>query len=302
MQRRAYELMALDMKLYRRDNLPTSESGERGPQVDRRTSISDGQHPVTFPKQPLIEAQAISKAFGSNPVLHAVDLTVHEGEVVVIIGPSGSGKSTLVRCLNGLEEIDAGEIRIDGALVRAHTAQDWRRVRQRVGMVFQDCSLFPHLSVLQNIMLAPVRSGRRTREEARTDAHELLERVQLTDKAEAYPAHLSGGQLQRIAIVRALAMKPDALLFDEPTSALDPEMIAEVLAVIRDLSRDGMTMVVVTHEMGFAREAAHRAVFMDAGRIVEEGTPEQVFGAPREERTRTFLGQVLQNLPDSVAQ
>lgn len=295
--------MNLGTKLYRRNDLLTKYEGEeRAHQIDQ-TSISERQpNSVPFSRQPLIEAQAISKAFGSHPVLHAVDLTVHKGEVVVIIGPSGSGKSTLVRCLNGLEEIDAGEIRIDGALVRAHTARDWRRVRQRVGMVFQDCSLFPHLSVLQNIMLAPVRSGRRTREEARTDAYELLERVQLTDKAEAYPAHLSGGQLQRIAIVRALAMKPDALLFDEPTSALDPEMIAEVLAVIRDLSRDGMTMVVVTHEMGFAREAAHRAVFMDAGRIVEEGTPEQVFGAPREERTRTFLGQVLQKLPDNVAQ
>jgi len=242
---------------------------------------------------PLIEARGIAKTFGSHRVLHNVDLAVSRGEVVVVIGPSGSGKSTLVRCLNGLEKADVGEIRIDGCPVQLHAERDWRLIRQRIGMVFQDCSLFPHLSVLQNITLAPVRSGRRTRDEARRDALALLERVQLPDKAGAYPAHLSGGQLQRIAIVRALAMKPDAILFDEPTSALDPEMISEVLAVIRDLSRDGMTMVVVTHEMGFAREAAHRVVFMDDGQIVEEGMPAQIFGAPREERTKAFLGQIL---------
>ena len=242
---------------------------------------------------PLIAARGLTKAFGQIHALDGVDLSVARGEVIVIIGPSGSGKSTLIRCLNGLEQADAGEIRIGGRTVKAHSPRMWREVRQRIGMVFQDYTLFPHMTVLRNIMFAPVRSGRRTPTAARDEAFRLLDRVGLRGKADAFPAHLSGGQLQRVAIVRALAMAPDAILFDEPTSALDPEMIREVLDVIRDLSRQGMTMVVVSHEMGFAREAADRVIFMDTGRIVEQGPPAQVFGAPREERTRRFLAQIL---------
>jgi polar amino acid transport system ATP-binding protein len=242
---------------------------------------------------PLIAASGLTKAYGAIHALNGVDLSVKRGEVIVVIGPSGSGKSTLIRCLNGLEQADAGEIRIDGRAVNQHSPRMWREVRQRIGMVFQDYTLFPHMTVLRNIMFAPVRSGRRTPAAGREDALRLLTRVGLRDKADAFPAHLSGGQLQRVAIVRALAMAPDAILFDEPTSALDPEMIREVLDVIRDLSQQGMTMVVVSHEMGFAREAAHRVIFMDAGRIVEQGPPAQVFGAPREERTRRFLAQIL---------
>jgi len=250
---------------------------------------ADGAGPDT----PLIAACGLTKAYGAIRALNGVDLSVARGEVIVIIGPSGSGKSTLIRCLNGLEQADAGDIRIDGRAVNQHSPRMWREVRQRIGMVFQDYTLFPHMTVLRNIMFAPVRSGRRTPDAMRDEAFRLLDRVGLREKAEAFPAHLSGGQLQRVAIVRALAMAPDAILFDEPTSALDPEMIREVLDVIRDLSQRGMTMVVVSHEMGFAREAADRVIFMDAGRIVEQGPPEQVFGAPREERTRRFLAQIL---------
>jgi polar amino acid transport system ATP-binding protein len=242
---------------------------------------------------PLIAASGLTKAYGAIHALNGVDLAVARGEVIVIIGPSGSGKSTLIRCLNGLEQADAGEIRIDGRPVNQHSPRMWCAVRQRIGMVFQDYTLFPHMTVLRNIMFAPVRSGRRTGAAARDEAFRLLDRVGLREKADDFPAHLSGGQLQRVAIVRALAMAPDAILFDEPTSALDPEMIREVLDVIRDLSQRGMTMVVVSHEMGFAREAADRVIFMDAGRIVEQGPPDQVFGAPREERTRRFLAQIL---------
>jgi polar amino acid transport system ATP-binding protein len=242
---------------------------------------------------PLIAACGLTKAYGSIHALDGVDLSVTRGEVIVIIGPSGSGKSTLIRCLNGLEQADAGEVRIDGRSVNLHSQRMWREVRQRIGMVFQDYTLFPHMTVLRNIMFAPVRSRRLTPAAARDEAFRLLDRVGLREKADAFPAHLSGGQLQRVAIVRALAMAPDAILFDEPTSALDPEMIREVLDVIRNLSQGGMTMVVVSHEMGFAREAADRVIFMDAGRIVEQGPPAQVFGAPREERTRRFLAQIL---------
>ena len=242
---------------------------------------------------PLIEVRGLVKTYGEIRAVDRVDLTVHRGEVVVIIGPSGSGKSTLIRCLNGLEEADDGEIRIDGLSVNAHSQRMWRDVRQRIGMVFQDYSLFPHMTVMRNIMLAPVRSGRRTSEAAQREAVQLLARVGLQDKSAAFPGQLSGGQQQRVAIIRALAMAPEAILFDEPTSALDPEMIREVLDVIRDLSRDGMTMVVVSHEMGFAREAAHRVIFMDAGKVVEDGTPDRLFGAPQQERTRRFLAQIL---------
>jgi polar amino acid transport system ATP-binding protein len=242
---------------------------------------------------PLIAASGLTKAFGAIHALNGVDLSVDRGEVIVIIGPSGSGKSTLIRCLNGLEQADAGELHIDGQRVNQHSQRMWRAVRQRIGMVFQDYTLFPHMTVLRNITFAPVRSGRLTADAARDEALRLLTRVGLREKADSFPAHLSGGQLQRVAIVRALAMAPDAILFDEPTSALDPEMIREVLEVIRDLSQRGMTMVVVSHEMGFAREAADRVIFMDAGRIVEQGPPGQVFGAPREQRTQRFLAQIL---------
>jgi polar amino acid transport system ATP-binding protein len=242
---------------------------------------------------PLIAASGLTKAFGAIHALNGVDLSVDRGEVIVIIGPSGSGKSTLIRCLNGLEQADSGELHIDGQLVNQHSQRMWRAVRQRIGMVFQDYTLFPHMTVLRNITFAPVRSGRLTADAARDEALRLLTRVGLREKADSFPAHLSGGQLQRVAIVRALAMAPDAILFDEPTSALDPEMIREVLEVIRGLSQRGMTMVVVSHEMGFAREAADRVIFMDAGRIVEQGPPAQVFGAPREQRTQRFLAQIL---------
>jgi len=242
---------------------------------------------------PLIEVRGLVKTYGRIRAVDRVDLTVHRGEVVVIIGPSGSGKSTLIRCLNGLEEADDGEIRIDGLSVNAHSQRMWRDVRQRIGMVFQDYSLFHQMTVMSNVMLAPVRSGRRTSEAAQREAVQLLARVGLQDKSAAFPGQLSGGQQQRVAIIRALAMAPEAILFDEPTSALDPEMIREVLDVIRDLSRDGMTMVVVSHEMGFAREAAHRVIFMDAGKVVEAGTPDRLFGAPQQERTRRFLAQIL---------
>ncbi len=242
---------------------------------------------------PLIAAEGLTKCFAKHTALRAVSLSVARGEVVAVIGPSGSGKSTLIRCLNGLLVPDAGTIRIDGAPVDMRQQRAWRAVRLRVGMVFQDCSLFPHLSVLQNITLAPVRTGRMRREQAAETARNLLARVQLADKADAYPAQLSGGQLQRVAIVRALAMAPEALLLDEPTSALDPEMIAEVLDVLRTLSREGMTMVIVTHEIGFAREAASRVIFMDQAEIVEQGAADAVLTAPREARTRTFLDKIL---------
>ncbi|MCK6452740.1 MAG: amino acid ABC transporter ATP-binding protein [Alphaproteobacteria bacterium] len=241
----------------------------------------------------MIECRGLTKVYGAIRALDGVDLAVQRGEVVVVIGPSGSGKSTLIRCLNGLEEADSGEIRIDGASVDAHSPAQWRGVRQRIGMVFQDYSLFPHMTVLHNIMLAPVRSGRRTAAAAKQDAYRLLARVGLEDKAQVFPAQLSGGQQQRVAIVRALAMAPESILFDEPTSALDPEMIREVLDVIRALSRDGMTMIVVSHEMGFAREAADRVIFMDQGRVVEDGRPDRLFGAPSQDRTRRFLAQIL---------
>jgi polar amino acid transport system ATP-binding protein len=255
------------------------------------------------PAAPLIEIRGLTKRFGSNEVLRQVSLTIPKGQTVAVIGPSGSGKTTMLRCINLLEEFEDGEIIFDGEPIGYRVASDGRRrrlperdiaaSRSNIGIVFQSFNLFPHMTVLRNIMFAPVRSGRRTGAAARDEAFRLLDRVGLREKADAFPAHLSGGQLQRVAIVRALAMAPDAILFDEPTSALDPEMIREVLDVIRDLSQQGMTMVVVSHEMGFAREAAHRVIFMDAGRIVEQGPPAQVFGAPREERTRRFLAQIL---------
>jgi ABC-type polar amino acid transport system ATPase subunit len=240
----------------------------------------------------VISIKKLHKRYGSLHVLKGVDLEVTKGEVVAIIGPSGSGKSTLLRCVNLLEQPSGGEIFIDGQEITAR-GFDINRLRQRVGMVFQHFHLFPHMTVLQNITLAPVLLGRAGKAEAREKAMALLSRVGLADKAHVYPNQLSGGQKQRVAIARALAMEPEIMLFDEPTSALDPEMIKEVLDVMRSLAQEGMTMLVVTHEMGFAREVCHRAIFMDGGQIVEQGPPAQLFSRPQHPRTIEFLNAVL---------
>lgn len=239
-----------------------------------------------------VKVENLKKSFGSLEVLKDINMEVKEGEVVCLIGPSGSGKSTFLRCLNKLEEPTGGVIIVDDYDLMAKTS-DINKIRENIGMVFQQFNLFPHLSVLQNIMLAPVDRKRMTKEQAEEKAKKLLDRVGLLEKAVVYPASLSGGQQQRVAIARALAMEPDIMLFDEPTSALDPEMVGEVLEVMKQLAAEGMTMVVVTHEMGFAREVADRVVFMDGGYIVEEGTPEEVFGNPQNKRTQDFLNKVL---------
>jgi len=239
----------------------------------------------------LVELVGIHKAFGDNVVLDGVDLSVARGEVIVIAGPSGSGKSTMLRCVNGLESVDEGEVLFDGQPVT--TGKALSQLRAQIGFVFQQFHLFPHMTVLQNITLAPVKVKGIAADKARAMAGELLERVGIAEKADQFPADLSGGQQQRVAIARALAMDPKLMLFDEPTSALDPEMIREVLDVMRDLARDGMTMLVVTHEMGFARQVANRVIFMDSGSIVEENPPEEFFQHPRHERTRLFLSQIL---------
>ena len=241
---------------------------------------------------PMIRFEQVHKWFGALHVLDDINLSVAAGEVVVICGPSGSGKSTLVRAVNRLEPIQQGRLIVDAQDVHASGA-DLNRLRTEVGFVFQQFNLYPHLSVLGNITLAPIKVRQLANTEAEQRALALLERVGLADKRDAYPSQLSGGQQQRVAIARALAMQPKILLFDEPTSALDPEMIGEVLAVMKDLARDGMTMMVVTHEMGFAREVAHRVVFMDHGRIVETAAPEQFFGNPQHPRAQQFLKQVL---------
>lgn len=243
-------------------------------------------------KQLKIHVTNLKKNFGKLEVLKDISMDVHEGEVVVLLGPSGSGKSTLLRCLNQLETATAGQIIIDGHDVTGkHT--DINKVRENIGMVFQHFNLFNHLTVLDNMTLAPVHLKLMSKEEAKAEAMRLLERVGLADKADAFPSQLSGGQKQRVAIARALEMKPDIMLFDEPTSALDPEMVGEVLAVMKELAHDGMTMVVVTHEIGFAREVASRVVFMEGGYIVEEGTPDEVILNPKEPRTIDFLSKVL---------
>lgn len=239
-----------------------------------------------------IEVKGLKKSFGSNEVLKSIDLSVNKGEVVCIIGPSGSGKSTLLRCLNGLEEIQGGEILINGKKL-SNKQKDIDKTRQDIGMVFQHFNLFPHLSVKKNITLAPVKLERLDKNEADDRAIDLLSQVGLDDKVDTYPNSLSGGQKQRVAIARALAMNPQVMLFDEPTSALDPEMVGEVLGVMKQLVEEGMTMVVVTHEMGFAREMADRVIFMDGGYVVEEDKPENLFGHPQHERTQDFLNKVL---------
>ncbi|MEU7817021.1 amino acid ABC transporter ATP-binding protein [Pseudonocardia sp. NPDC049154] len=250
----------------------------------------------------MVDLRGVHKSFGGIEVLRGVDLTVRPGEVTVVLGPSGSGKSTLLRTINHLEKVDRGFVRVDGELIgyrrsgrKLHELPERQILRQRshIGFVFQNFNLFPHLTVLDNVAEAPISAQGRDRATVLTEARELLDRVGLVDKVDEYPRRLSGGQQQRVAIARALALRPKLLLFDEPTSALDPELVGEVLDVMRDLARSGTTMVVVTHEIGFAREAADTVVFLDEGRVVEQGTPAQVLDDPREPRTRAFLGAVL---------
>ncbi len=240
----------------------------------------------------MISVHNLHKSFGDNEVLRGIDEQIAQGEKVVVIGPSGSGKSTFLRCLNLLEEPTSGEITFEGVNITDKKC-DINKMRQKMGMVFQHFNLFPHLTVLRNITLAPVQLGLQSQKEADKNAMKLLERIGLSDKAEAYPPQLSGGQKQRIAIVRSLAMNPDVMLFDEPTSALDPEMVGEVLELMKELALEGMTMVVVTHEMGFAREVATRVLFMDEGQIVEQAPPQEFFSNPKNPRLRDFLSKVL---------
>jgi glutamine transport system ATP-binding protein len=246
----------------------------------------------------IIQVNNLHKYFGDLEVLKGIDCTINEKEVVSVIGPSGSGKSTFLRCLNGLEELTSGQIIINGHDLSDQKV-DINQVRTEVGMVFQRFNLFPHKTVVENVMLAPMKVLKENKENARKKALELLDKVGLQDKADVYPEKLSGGQMQRVAIARALAMNPKIMLFDEPTSALDPELVGEVLAVMKDLAREGMTMVVVTHEMGFARDVCDRVIFMDQGIIMEEGKPEDIFTHPQNERTREFLRKVIE-LPEEV--
>ena len=239
----------------------------------------------------MIDIKNLHKSFGEHEVLKGIDLHINPQEVVVIIGPSGSGKSTLLRCMNLLEEPTSGSVVVDGIDLTGDS--DINKAREEIGMVFQRFNLFPHMTVLQNITLAPIKVRNMAKDEAEKIARELLERVGLADKADAYPPQLSGGQQQRVAIARALAMRPKVMLFDEPTSALDPEMVNEVLDVMKSLANEGMTMAVVTHEMGFAREVGDRLLFVDGGNIIEQGAPKEVFENPKEERTKLFLSKVL---------
>ncbi len=244
--------------------------------------------------KPIIEFRDVHKFFGKHHVLKGIDSSISEGEVVVILGPSGSGKSTMLRCINHLEKVDKGALIVDGTDV-ADPRSDVTKVRIETGMVFQLFNLFPHMTVIDNITLAPMKVRKMSKEQANDICIKLLERVGIREKAHAYPSQLSGGQQQRVAIARALAMNPKIMLFDEPTSALDPEMIREVLDVMRDLAHSGMTMVTVTHEMGFAREVADRVLFIDGGKIIEEGPPIHFFEAPAEERTKQFLSKILKH-------
>ena len=238
----------------------------------------------------VITIKDLKKEFGKNKVLRGIDFEIKPGETVVVLGPSGSGKSTFLRCMNRMEEPTSGEVYFKDTLI---TDKNIQKMRQKIGMVFQHFNLFPHLTVLENITLAPEKVNGLTAEEAKEKAMALLERVGLTEKANEYPASLSGGQKQRIAIARALAMDPEIMLFDEPTSALDPEMVGEVLDVMKNLAKNGMTMVVVTHEMGFAREVGTRLLFIDEGKVLEKGTPDEVLNEPKQERTQAFLSKVL---------
>jgi general L-amino acid transport system ATP-binding protein len=264
----------------------TAQPDQTGNDKKPHAAVTDGG------KKPLIIVRDLHKWFGDFHVLRGINVEVQPGEVVVICGPSGSGKSTFIRTINRLEEHEHGEIIVDG-IALTNDVRNIAAIRSEIGMVFQQFNLFPHLTVLQNVMLAPVEVRRWPRAKAEKVAMELLERVQIPEQAYKYPGQLSGGQQQRVAIARALAMQPKIMLFDEPTSALDPEMIKEVLDVMRDLAREGLTMICVTHEMGFAREVADRVIFFDHGLIVEENTPENFFNAPRHERTRQFLSQIL---------
>ena len=248
---------------------------------------------MTSSNEVKVKIRGLHKYFGKNEVLKGIDCDIHTGEVVCVIGPSGSGKSTFLRCINSLEVPTAGTVYVDGNLMDEN-AKNIDELREDVGMVFQHFNLFPHLSVMQNLTIAPTLRKKMSEDEARQVGMELLERVGLADKADAKPNSLSGGQKQRVAIARALAMKPGLMLFDEPTSALDPEMVGEVLDVMRALAKEGMTMVVVTHEMGFARQVSDRVLFIDQGIIAEEGTPSEVFDHPKNERTKTFLAKVLE--------
>jgi len=259
---------------------------------------------------PLVRALNVSKSFHGNEVLKGIDLTVDRGQVVCLLGPSGSGKTTFLRCINQLEDINGGRIWVDGELTgyeerngRLHRRKnkDIARQRRKIGMVFQRFNLFPHMTALENVAEAPVKVAGRSKDEARRRGVELLDRVGLADRRDHYPAQLSGGQQQRVAIARALAMDPKLMLFDEPTSALDPELVGEVLTVMRELAQQGMTMIVVTHEMGFAHEVADRVVFMDAGVVVEEGAPSEVIDNPQHERTKTFLSRIREESEEHAA-
>lgn len=243
-------------------------------------------------KEPLIRVQDLGKSFGSIHVLKGINVNIYKGDVVFVVGPSGSGKSTFLRCLNLLEEPTQGHIFFEGTDI-TDPKVNIDKHRQKMGMVFQQFNLFPHMDIMKNLTLAPMKLQGKSQQEAETEAMQLLERVGLADRAHAFPSQLSGGQKQRIAIVRALCMRPDVMLFDEPTSALDPEMVGEVLSVMRDLAKEKMTMVVVTHEMGFAREVANRVMFMDEGYFMEEAAPEEFFGNPKNERLKSFLSKVL---------
>ncbi|WP_318784692.1 MULTISPECIES: amino acid ABC transporter ATP-binding protein [Halomonas] len=252
---------------------------------------------MTSTQSPIVRMQQLNKHFGSLHVLNNIDLEIVPGEVVVIIGASGSGKSTLIRCINGLEEFQSGSLDVDGnqLLPNGKSSKALQTIRTEVGMVFQQFNLFPHLSVRDNVTLAPMKVRGWSRQDAEESAERLLERVGIADQADKYPSQLSGGQQQRVALARALAMEPRLMLFDEPTSALDPEMIGEVLDAMRELAKEGMTMVIVTHEMGFAREVADRVIFIHKGEIAEQGSPEQLFDAPQHERTQSFLARVLKH-------
>ncbi|MCR3761544.1 amino acid ABC transporter ATP-binding protein [Clostridium felsineum] len=241
----------------------------------------------------MIEASGLTKVFGKLTVFEDLSIKVEKGEVLVIIGPSGSGKSTFLRCINHLEIPDGGSVVIEGEKLNTKNKKTYKGIIEKMGMVFQGFNLFPHMTVLQNVMEAPITVKKENKEEVKKRAEKLIDKVGLIDKCDVYPSKLSGGQKQRVAIARALCMQPDIMLFDEPTSALDPELVGEVLSVMKELAKDGMTMLVVTHEMGFAREVADRVIFMDGGKIVEEGKPEDIFSNPKEERTQTFLNKIL---------